>query len=285
MPAHLHVAGTLDAFWALFDGWHDAMLARELEQDTIDQREAYLLRFFRRTRSSPETVTEDLVNRFLAGINAKGSTRQAYVAALRGFFRWAKRKGHVDQDPTTELVAKSPKYPPPDYFEPHEVRAILAAAARRRPPERVHAITLLFETGGRIGSLAAVEPRDIHGGMLHFRVAKNDRPYAVEITPAARRAIDALLERQPGPGETLVGCHKVTLWRWFHEAATDAGLPEGRRHPHLARHTFGTEVYERSQDPLLTMEALGHANLSTVHRYARVKSARRREVFSRSVTG
>jgi site-specific recombinase XerD len=283
VPAHLHVAGTLDALWALLDGWHDAMAAREMSSTTIEQREAYLLRFLRRTRSSPETVTEDVINRFLAAVNAKGSNRQAYVAALRGFYRWAKRRGYVEQDPTTELVARSPKYPPPDYFEPHEVRAILAAAARRRPTERVHAITLLFETGARIGSLAGVEARDVHGGMLHFRYVKNDRPYAVELTPAARRAVDALREARPtGP---LIGVHKVTIWRWFHEAATDAGLPEGRRHPHLARHTFGTEVYERSQDPLLTMEALGHANLSTVHRYARVKSARRAAVFRRSLTG
>jgi integrase len=283
MPA-LHAAGSLDAFWALLDSWVDHMAARELTPDTIEQRESYLLRFLRRTRTSPETVTEQICERFLAGVTPRSSKREAYVAALRSFYRFAQARGYVDANPAADLHARSPKYAAPDFFSAEEVRAIVAAAARRQPGMRQWAIVLLFETGARIGSLAAVEPRDVGAERIHFRKAKNDRPYSVILTPAARRAAEQLLELYRGT-QTLIGRHEDTVGEWFRDACRDAGLPEGRVNAHLARHTAATMLYARTKDPLLVKDFLNHADLGQIARYARVRDEAMQEALGRSLTG
>ena len=135
------------------------MLARELTADTIEQRESYLLRFFRRTRSSPENVTALTCDEFLAGVTRRSSKHEAYIAALRSFYRFAVVRGLLERDPTTDLHARSPKYAAPDYYKPEEVAAIIAAARRRYPPLRAPAIIALFETGAQIGWLAAFARR------------------------------------------------------------------------------------------------------------------------------
>lgn len=284
VPAHLHAAGSLDAFWALLDAWVDHMAAREMTPETIEQREAYLLRFLRRSRTSWENVTTTTCEHFLAGVTPRSSKREAYVAAMRSFYRFAHSNGLIDANPAADLHARQPKYLPPDFFTAEEVAAIVAAAARRQPAMRQWAIVLLFETGARIGSLAAVEPRDLGEERIHFRKAKNDRPYSVVMTPRARQAAEQLRELH-GETRTLIGRHEDTIGDWFRDACRDAGLPEGRVNAHLARHTAATMLYERTKDPLLVKDFLNHSDLGQIARYARVKDEAMREALGTSLTG
>lgn len=288
MPV-LHVAGSLDAFWALLDAWCDNMAARELTPETIEQRESYLVRFFRRTRTSPETLTSEVANRFIRSVTPRSSKREAYVYAARTFYRFALSHKYLEMDdPTVDLRARSPKYEDPDYYPPEEVQAILRAAKARPPAKRYWTILLLFETGGRIGSVAAVRPEDTGTQPLQkirFRVAKNDRPYAVELTPAGARAVRELLALREGRNGTLVERHPATIGDWFRESARDAGLPEGRVNAHLARHTFATVIQERMGDVLITAKKLNHADVRMTMRYAAVVARRSREAMGDSITG
>lgn len=279
---------TLVELWGLLDEWMTWLAAREISDTTQEQYESYLLRFLRRTRSTPQAVTEELIDRFLAGVPARGSNRNAYVSALKSFYRFAHRRAHVGRDPTVELMLKDRKYPDPDYLTGRECRAVLGAARRRdRSDRRYWTLVLLFETGSRIGSLAAVEPRDVGtqaGEWIRFRVAKNDRPYAVKMTPAAARAVRGLGELHDPSWKTLIGVHKVTIGNWFRDAARDAGLPEGRVHAHLARHTAATNLYRRTKDPLVTAQFLNHADLSQIPRYARITDERWDDVLRDDLT-
>lgn len=286
MAAHLHVAGSLDHLWALVDAWQENMVVRGLAEKTRIDREIYLMHFFRKTRSSPEALTESIIAQFFKDMKPRSSTRQAYTAALRSAYKFWIRKNYLDiVNPTEDVVAKAVIYPPPDYYEDEEAKRILIAAATKRNPRRAWAAVLLFETGARIGSLAAVEPRDIRHGKIHFRVVKYDHPYSVNLTPFAQEAIEELLSLWEPEMVTLLGIAPSTLGTWFREAARSAAMEEGRVNAHKARHTFATNVLERTHDAIVTAESLGHQDLSTVMRYARGKEQRMREVFSKSLTG
>lgn len=271
MPAHLHVAGSLDHLWALLDAWRDSMAARGLAAETIQSREDYLVRFLQRTRTSPETLSLEDCDRFFADMPARSSTRQAYAAALKGSYGFWLRRRYVelDTDPTSEIVAKSVRYSEADYFTHEEARQILVAAAHRRNKRRVWAIVLLFETGARIGSLAAVEPHDIREGRMRFRVAKYDKPYVAELSPLAQQAVDELVALWDPAKVTLIGgVAPVTIGNWFREAAREAGMAEGRVNAHLARHTAVTNFYERTLDALLTARYANHGDVRLIQRYA-----------------
>lgn len=276
--------GSLEGFWALLDAWNDHLKARGLASETLEQYESYLERAMRRMRTTPEAVTTRQLETFIAGIAAKGSNRAAYISAFRAFFPFVLREGLRADNPAAELRTKPPKYPDPDYFEPEEARAIVEQAALR-DARRGHAIMLLFETAARIGSLAAVEPRDIRGGRISLRVAKGDRPYSVPLSPAARDAAAALASMMEPGQTTLIGVKRERLGQWFHAAAMAAGFPPGRVHAHLARHTAATLFYRRTHDQLATQKFLNHADASQVNRYVRVAEDALEEPLQTSLVG
>ena len=47
--------------------------------------------------------------------------------------------------------------------------------------------------------------------------------------------------------------------------------------PHKLRSSYGTQLYEATQDPMLVKDALGHANLGTVQKYVRLSEERRKK--------
>lgn len=264
------------------------MGARGLAAETIQGREDYLIRFFQRTRTSPETLTEADCDRFFSKMPARSSTRQAYSAALKSAYRfWIRRRYiEVDVDPTSEIVAKTVRYPEADFFTHEEARQILVAANARRNKRRVWGILLLFETGARIGSLAAVEPSDIRDGRIHFRVAKFDKPYAIDLTPLAVEAVDHLLELWAPERVTLLGgIAPVTIGNWFRQAAREAGMQEGRVNAHLARHTAVTNFYERTLDALLAAKFANHGDVRLIHRYAGKAKGAMKAPLSSPLTG
>jgi integrase len=261
--------GSLEGLWALLDAWSDHLVSRGIADATRDQYEQYLLRALRRMRAAPETVTTRQLEGFIAGVPQKGSSRSAYVSAFRSFFRFVHREQLRSDNPAVDLRTKPPKYPDPDYFEPEEARRIIEAATMKHP-RRGWAITLLFETGARIGSVAAAAPTDIRDGRIQLRVTKGDRPYSLPLTPAAQVAVRELEAMMAPDQATLVGVKKERLGQWFHAAALTAGFPPGRVHAHLARHTAATLFYRRTRDVMATQRYLNHADLSQVMRYVRV---------------
>ncbi|MGH2595793.1 MAG: tyrosine-type recombinase/integrase [Actinomycetota bacterium] len=268
MPAHLHAVGSLDALWSLVDPWVANMQARGLGSKTIARHEDYVIRFFQRTRTSPDTLTEEQVDAFFRAMKPRCSTRQAYAAGLKSAYKfWLRRRLLEGDNPVAEVIAPSVHYPEPDYFSDDEAREILRCAGNRRNRRRVWAVVLLFETGARIGSLAAVEPADVRGNTIHFRVAKFDKPFSRELTPLGRLAVDQLLELYTPEKQTLVGVAPVTIGNWFRDAAREAGFPEGRVNAHLARNTAITNFYDRTLDPVLSAQFANHGDLRTIHRY------------------
>jgi integrase/recombinase XerC len=269
LPVQQHEI-TVRELWDLMDRWQDALVAQGIGEATREQYDSYFLKLLRRTRTDPATLDIDRFNAHLAKTKARGSTRNATIQAARSFFRFAIRRKLLDADPTEDAKIRSPKHPKSDYYTQEEFSRIVMAATTHRPPQRPWAIILLLETGSRIGAMAAVRPDDIKGDRIHFRHTKNDRPYSVKLTPAGQEAVEELLAMMRPDQDTLVGCAKTTLWAWFNQAAREAGLPPGRRHPHLARHTAATALYKRTKDPLLVQEFLNHADLSQIPRYVAV---------------
>lgn len=276
--------GSLEGLWALMDAWSASLIARGVADATRDQYEQYLVRALRRMRAVPETVTTRELEAFIAEVPAKGSSRSAYISAFRSFFPFLRREGVRPDNPAEELRTKPPKYPDPDYFEPDEARRIIEAATKAGV-RRGLALTLLFETGVRIGSLAGVEPGDVKGGRIKLRVTKGDRPYSLPLSPAAGRAV-AELQAMLRPGQaTLIGVKKERLGQWFRDAALTAGFPPGRVHAHLARHTAATLFYRRTHDIMATQKFLNHSDLSQVMRYVRVAEDSLTEPLQESLIG
>lgn len=263
-----------------WDNWLQAS-GRSLE--TRRNYRYHLLKFLADVMLDPTEVTEDDVTDYLAAIHQRGQTVQQVLRALKSYYSWAVRRGVHPANPAEAIRFKRPRRAPAKSYSPEEFRRLVLAAAGRHP-KRAWAIILLHETGARIGSMAMVAPGDAGleaGQLIHFRKVKHDRPYSLHLSPLAAEAVRELLPYSNGT--LLGGVAKETLWRWVHEAALDAGLPEGKRHPHLIRDTAATRLYQRTKNPRLVQTFLNHADLTQLHRYVAVMDEEMQEALGRSL--
>ncbi len=244
-----------------------------------------LVRFLADTLLDLRDVGEPEILQHLGTLNPRGSTRGDQLRALKSFFRWAVERRVVAEDPTRRLRIGRSRGGRVASLSPDELGRLLDAAAAREP-RRAWALMFVYGTGARVGSACEVRPEDVRDGRVHFRVAKNDRPYDVPLEGIAADAVGRLLELARGRtvkanapyADRLIGVRPERFRQWVAQAERDSGV---RAWPHLLRHTFATRVYEATRDPMLVAELLNHRDLSQIPRYVAVDEEAKRAAIRR----
>jgi integrase/recombinase XerC len=204
---------------------------------------------------------------------------------LRRFLRWVSRRVGVP-DPFRDLDPPPKPRQERDWLTREEFRRLLDAAGKpdRNLPglaERDQLTLLtLVTTGLRRSELCALEWQDLEldgrKKSLLVRHGKGDKsrsqPIPARLARELRRVRDA---RQPRPTDPvfcgLAGgrLQETILADIIRRAATRAGI-EKHVTAHTLRHTAATWLRQERGDTRLVAEYLGHADLSTVARYAHV---------------
>lgn len=146
---------------------------------------------------------------------------------------------------------------------------------------------LMFGTGIRLGSLAAlnVEDVDLTAGTLRIH-AKGGIEQMVYLNTQLRRGLAGHVRTlADGSGALFrsghggrIGTRQVQM-RFAHWRDR-AGLGRGYT-VHSLRHTFATRLYQQTRDLHLVREALGHAGVGTTQRYAAIDKKSLRVALSR----
>jgi len=220
-------------------------------------------------------------------------------AAVRTFFDWACRAGHVPTDPAARLVSARPDRTLPTVLTTGDAANFLEAARQRVDDgDPVHlrdwaAMELLYATGVRVGELVGSDVDDIDLDSNTMRVlGKGGRERVVPFGIPAARALHAWLER--GRPE-LVGARSdraLFLGRRgsrvdvrqvrevAHRIAAMAGVED--LSPHALRHTAATHLLEGGSDLRTVQEVLGHSSLATTQRYTHVSAERLRSSYQQA---
>ncbi len=175
-----------------------------------------------------------------------------------------------------------------DWLTADEFARLLAAAGspcRRRPglAERDRLVLLtLVATGLRRSELLALDWRDLDLDLdrerpsLLVRCGKGGKPRRQPLPPPLARALARRRDALSAGAEQPVFCglegrrlQRTILGLIIRRAAERAGL-EKRVTAHTLRHTAATWLRQETGDARLVAAYLGHADLSTVSRYAHV---------------
>ena len=210
---------------------------------------------------------------------------------LRRFLRWVSRRNGVP-DPLFDLEPPPKPRQERDWLTREEFRRLLEAAGHpeRNLPglaERDRlALLALVTTGLRRSELCALEWRDLEldgrERSLLVRNGKGGKPRRQPLPAGLARELRKLRDaRGPGPTDPvfcgLAGgrLQETILADIIRRAAKRAGI-EKHVTAHTLRHTAATWLRQERGDTRLVAEYLGHADLSTVVRYAHVD---REELF------
>ena len=217
-------------------------------------------------------------------------------ATLRAFFRWAKRAGYTDSDPTRGLISPRLEKKLPKFLRSEEIEALMTAPDSSPAGLRDRALLeLLYGSGIRAGEAVklGLDDIDLEAGEIRIRRGKGGKERRALLGGAAREAIvDYLSQGRPAlAAKARVGQSSALLLNKFGERLSDRGIRRtfdkyaaeaGARlklTPHVLRHSFATHLLQNGADLRAVQELLGHANLVTTQIYTHVTAERLKEVY------
>jgi integrase/recombinase XerD len=238
---------------------------------------------------------EALVREAMRGGLSPTSTARL-VAVIRGFYRFLRLIGTIEQNPADDLEAPRVLAALPRFLSLEEVDALLAApdtATPRGLRDRA-LIEVLYATGLRVSELVGLRLTDLKLDQGYVRcVGKGGKERIVPlgdeaVTWVKRYVADgrpALIGRRDSPWLFVNARGGAQLsrggfWKTLKAYGSRASI---RSHlsPHVLRHSFATHLLERGADLRAIQAMLGHADLSTTQIYTHVLEARLRQVYDR----
>jgi integrase/recombinase XerD len=288
-----------------------ASFERGLSKNTVDayRRDLNMWDAFCRVRgvdgarATPDDVT-DYLDRLRSGTRPATSPFAAssvarMLVAVRAFYRFLVREGHLSADPTAKVgVPKKPRSIPRAIAVEDVEKLVEHPPADLRGRRDRAILETLYGAGLRISELVDLDldDLDLDEGTILVRSGKGSKGRRVPLGRKARSAVGDYLALSraelatkarggPGPGVFLNArggrLSRQGCWKILKGYARAAGL-EDRVSPHTLRHSFATHMLDAGADIRVVQELLGHASLATTQVYTLVSDRRLREVYLES---
>lgn len=234
------------------------------------------------------------------------------LSSLRAFFHWMQGRGLVDTNVLKQISSLRTSRRLPAFVPESRMQQVVAQTAAPAPAaalgtdeadetgdafarERDGVIILLFYTCGlRLAELVAADRSDFSDDFRSLRVrGKGDKVRIVPVLEFVREKIVAYLDtidRQNicKSGEkalflTLQGTRisRSTVYRIVQRRLAEADV-QGKKSPHVLRHTFATHLLNGGADMREIQELLGHASLQATQVYTHNSIARLQTVYAQA---
>jgi integrase/recombinase XerD len=232
--------------------------------------------------TSKFTVTDFIKQLHKAGL-AQRSINRALVA-LRGFYRFHTREGHLDVDPLEDTELPKLGQIIPHVLTVQDVEQLLAQPdAETTLGVRDGAmLELLYATGMRVSELCElpVSGLNLEAGFVLIK-GKGGKERVCPIGEVAmERVRNYLQEARPvlvkGRESSFLFLNnrggrmsRQGFWKILRHYALKAGITKHLT-PHTLRHSFATHLLERGADLRFIQAMLGHADIGTTQIYTHV---------------
>ncbi len=244
----------------------------------------------------PGLVTSDDIRQWIISLTESGLSAASVnrmVSSLRAFFRWMRKTGVVEGDPFLRIGQQRTPSKLPSYVPEGQMRALIEQPAVDTFEGKRNAliIMLFYATGVRLAELAGIRCSDFSDGYSELRiVGKGNKERVIPIIEYARARVREHIERIRAENictsadDFLFLTHggdvlsRSAIYRIVRAELAGAGV-QGKRSPHVLRHTFATHLLEDGADIREIQEMLGHTSLAATQVYTHNSIARLKEVY------
>lgn len=254
------------------------------------------------SRFDPRSVTTEQIREWIIFRTEEGKlsagSMNREVASLRAFFRWLHRTGAVEKDIFRMISTLKTSRRLPAFVPESRMTTIVSECGPDSEDfltERNSLIILMFYACGlRLAELVGIDRSDFSADYTSLLVrGKGDKQRMVPILEFLREKILhylGLIERQNiciSSEKALFLTHKgkrisrSVVYRTVQEELTRAGV-QGKKSPHVLRHTFATHLLNGGADMREIQELLGHASLQATQVYTHNSIARLREIYAKA---
>jgi len=220
------------------------------------------------------------------------------VSSLRALWHYLRRQGIVTQDIFRSVRSLRTPRRLPVFVPESRMNGIVSECecdSEDFVRERNSLIILLLYTCGlRLAELVGIDRDDFSADFSSLRIrGKGDKERIVPMLEFVREKIlhyIGLIERQNiciSSEKALFLTHKgkrisrTAVYRTVQEELDRAGV-QGKKSPHVLRHTFATHLLNSGADMREIQELLGHASLQATQVYTHNSIARLREIYAKA---
>jgi integrase/recombinase XerC len=244
-------------------------------------------------------VDVQLVRAYLANL-ARACSKSSIgrkLAAIKGFFRFLLREGHVARNPLLGLATPKQDKPLPPFLSVDDAFRLLGCVQGTSHLElRDRAVLeVLYSTGTRVSELVSLNWSEIDFNLGIIRVVgKGSKERVVPVGEIALRALreygfeqrNKWNRKLRGEEPTFLNARgaRITtrsIARIVEKHLKAAGIAV-KMGPHGLRHSFATHLLNGGADLRLIQELLGHSSLSTTQRYTHVNLDQLTAVYDKS---
>ncbi|MDE5708717.1 MAG: tyrosine-type recombinase/integrase [Alistipes sp.] len=253
-------------------------------------------------RFDPRRVTTGQIREWIihrtetGGISAATMNRE--ISSLRALFRWLHRTGAIEKDILRPLASLKTSRRLPAFVPESRMSNIINECEYESDEfetERNSLVILLFYSCGlRLAELVGIDRDDLSADRTSLRVrGKGDKERLVPILDEIREKILhylEVIERQKicnSEEKALFLTHKgkrisrTAVYRLVQDELAKAGV-QGKKSPHVLRHTFATHLMNGGADMREIQELLGHASLQATQVYTHNSIARLKEIYAKA---
>lgn len=218
------------------------------------------------------------------------------LSSLRSFLHWLRRTGHTQRDVGLEVSSLRVPKRLPVFIPESRMKPIVASCAEEQSDfirERNTLIVLLLYTCGlRLAELVGIDRDDFADDLRSLRVrGKGGKVRILPVLEFVRERISehlARIDREKickseekalfltWKGERI---SRSTVYRTVQTELARGGV-QGRKSPHVLRHTFATHLLDGGADMRDIEELLGHASLQATQVYTHNSIAALRSAYA-----
>ncbi len=244
-----------------------------------------------------DQIREWIIHRSESG-RLSGASLNREISSLRSLFRWLRKTGRLDKDIMQPILSMKTSHRLPTFVPESRMTKIVE---ERNPDcddfsrERDSLMVLLFYTCGlRLAELIGINRDDFSEDYTSLRVrGKGGKERMTPIMDFVREKLLCyldLINRQ-----NICNCEekallltsqgkrisRIRVYRTIKGVLTEAGV-QGKKSPHVLRHTFATHLLNGGADIREIQELLGHSSLQATQVYTHNSIAHLKKIYAKA---
>lgn len=245
-----------------------------------------------------ETVREEDLHTFIQYLETKKfktATISRNIASIKAFYHYLYKESLVKEDISRSLHAPKVEKKLPDIMTIDEAVKLVEQPSGDKPKElRDRAmLELLYATGIRVSELIRLKQTDINFNLGCVICKEGSKERMIPFGNTAKKTLQRYLEKgrdallvNYGVEELFVNCSGQAMsrqgfWKIIKYYARQAGI-EAEITPHTLRHSFAAHLVENGADLRSVQEMMGHSDIATTQKYARINHNPIREVYAKA---
>ncbi len=252
-----------------FEEWLEGESGIALEQATTEDIRSWII--YRLEGSA-----------FAAPLSASSMNRE--LATLRSTFRWGVSRGRLSKDPTRAIQPLKTSTPLPHFIARGKMESVLENREEEQDDGWIEdrnmlIIEFFYYTGLRLAELASVRLDSFSSDYQSLKICgKGDKERVIPIIETLRQRIFSHLDRIKelnictSQSNLLflskrgLPLSRSMIYHIVRRELASASV-QGRKSPHVLRHTFATHILNGGGDIRVIQELLGHTSLQATQRY------------------